>query len=45
MPAERTRYERDIRPYLVPFDAAVALTRTDGGIQRTVVLVRAAAVE
>jgi hypothetical protein len=45
MPAERTRYERDIRPYLVPFDAAVALTRTDGGIQRTVVLVRATAVE
>jgi hypothetical protein len=44
-PAERARYERDIRPYLAPFDAAVALTRTDGGIQRTVFFVRAAEVE
>lgn len=39
-PAERARYERDIRPYLLPFDAAAAVTRTDGSLERSILVVR-----
>ncbi len=39
-PADRARYERDLRPYLVPFDAAAAVSRTDGSLERTTLVVR-----
>ncbi len=42
---DRTRYERDIRPYLVPFDAVVGVTRTDGSLRRSIVVVSVEGVE
>jgi hypothetical protein len=39
-PADRARYERDLRPYLVPFDAAAVVSRTDGDLERSILVVR-----
>lgn len=44
-PAEAARYERDVRPYLEPFEAAIAIVRSDGSLERHVLIVRVAQVE
>lgn len=44
-PAEAARYERDIRPYLEPFEAAIAIARSDGSLERHVLVVRVEQVE
>ena len=34
-PAERTRFERDVKPYLAPLSAAVGVVTRDGDLDRT----------
>ena len=38
-PAEIARYEKDLKPFLVPFDAMIAASSTDGDISRSEVIV------
>lgn len=37
--AARARYERDVRPYLAPFDAVAVVDRVDGALERGLLVV------